>query len=122
MSRLFDRIPNNAETDEKRGYGRYGCEGLSCNLGQIVDMSATGIRVRCSAKSEAEVGDDKWVSIKSDGGDVGVHAVIRRVSRVNKKEIAVALEFVDISEETRRALYRVGQNIPPISKQGIEGC
>lgn len=122
MSRLFDRIPNEPETGEKRGYGRYGCEGLICNLGQVVDMSATGVRVRCSAKSETEVGDDKWLSIKSNGGEVGVHAVVRRVSRVNKKEIAVALEFIDISEETRRAIYRVGQNIPPVSERGVGGC
>lgn len=122
MSRLFNRNPNEPDTDEKRSFGRYECDGLSCNLGRIVDMSATGIRVRCLAKSLPDVGEDKWISIKSDGGEVGVHAVVRRVSHLNKKEVAIALEFVDISDESRKALYRVGQNIPPVNQGGVGGC
>ncbi len=122
MIRLFDRTPSEPDASEKRRNGRYECDGVPTNLGQIVDMSATGVRLRCPARLKVKVGEGKWLSIRSAGGEIDASTVVRRVLRLNKREIEVALEFVEISEEAKKALYRVGQNLPPVTGHGVGGC
>ncbi len=91
----------------KRRHGRIRCQDVECNLGTILDVSASGMRVR-SRKSLAV---DKSCAIRLSTSDVCVEiqAVVRWCARAGIFAHEAGLEFVTVHDDARRILSELAR-------------
>jgi len=99
------RAPREADARraDRRGHGRLRGEGAVCSLGQILDISAGGMRVvgESSLKGELRV-----VFAHPDRGRLAITAKVVWCKRVRRGCYAAGLQFVNVSDEDRRELLR----------------
>ena len=96
-----------AANNNQRKHGRVRCQGIYCSFGEILDMSASGMRV-LSAIRPPPVDQIVTVTIQTLEGPVAVEARViwSRKTSFFKREIG--MRFVDLLPSAASALSRVG--------------
>jgi len=96
-----------AASNNLRKHGRVRCQGIYCSFGEILDMSASGMRV-LSAIRPPPVDKIVTVTIQTLEGPVAVEARViwSRKTSFFKREIG--MRFVDLLPSAASALSRVG--------------
>lgn len=61
--------PSRSDTREARRHGRVRTREVTCSLGEVVDISASGMRVRCPKRPGCPIGQRIAVTIQSEGGE-----------------------------------------------------
>jgi hypothetical protein len=93
---------DNAATSGLRKHGRLRCTLAQCTMGEILDLSAGGMRVK--GKVKADPGTRVMVSIVTQNGPVLVECKVAWVKRVKLFWFEMGLEFGAIDPELRRVL------------------
>lgn len=94
-----------------RRHGRVRTAGaVICSLGEVVDISASGMRVRCSGRPEARVGRRINITIAGDGDPflVAMRPVWIRKVGFFKYELGGCFE--DVDESTRMQLLLIARS------------
>lgn len=99
-----------------RRHGRVRCQDIACSLGELMDLSASGMRVRLPAMGivdRAEQGDELTVTLQ------GLDGPIRLLCRVvwsrkvgigwGRSRREVGLVFLEVGERERRGLSLLGR-------------
>lgn len=97
----------NGTTTTRRRAERHAVETLSCSLGRVVDLSATGMRLACADKPPVQVGQTGKVTLSSPGGSLQVNGRIvwlRRVGGLTSKKHEMGVEFVRLAPGTTEAI------------------
>lgn len=95
---------------EKRRFGRIGCSMLRCRQGNVVNVSAGGMRVRCRRRPHVKVGQVGMVALELPMGymDLPAQAIwTRRDEHHGHWEIGFA--FGELSMTQRQALLQVAR-------------
>lgn len=94
-------------SSNQRKHGRVRCQGIYCSFGEILDMSASGMRV-LSAIRPPPVDKIVTVTIQTLEGPIAVEARViwSRKTSFFKREIG--MRFVDLLPSAASALSRVG--------------
>ncbi|MFK7760494.1 MAG: PilZ domain-containing protein [Phycisphaerales bacterium] len=94
---------------ESRVKPRFVARHMKCNdTSEVLDFSASGIRVLYIGKPAIKVGDQLELSLKSD---VGVHrglAIVKRVSKVGFRKWEVGFMFADPEAAKQMQLFKCG--------------
>ena len=95
------------EAPNHRKHGRVRCQGIYCSFGDILDMSASGMRVLSAIRPPA-VDTIVTVTIQTLEGPISVEARViwSRKTSFFKREIG--MRFVDLLPSAASALSRVG--------------
>lgn len=106
--------PIDISRNEKRGCGRLHCPYLDCCLGKkvfgdVVDLSATGIRVFRNGGMKWKVGDTITLTLKWHEDSVDVKAKVLRVRRLGFRRHDIGLLFEEVSEEVREAIAKLSR-------------
>jgi hypothetical protein len=96
-------------SNDKRRSGRLRVELLTCKLGHVLDLSATGMRVRRRGRQLVQKGDRVQVTLKSLLGQHVVKCEVMWVKRLGFLRYEYGLCFVDISPEESRAIIEIAQ-------------
>jgi len=89
---------------------RFRTNLLSTNLGEVVDISASGARVRTPRRSALEVGQIVPLTIKSPQCKVVVHCRVVRAGRASgARGFDVSLAFLDAKPALRAAIAHLGR-------------
>ncbi|MEC9373653.1 MAG: PilZ domain-containing protein [Planctomycetota bacterium] len=96
-----------AHHDERRNSGRLGVEDLRCSAGQIIDLSATGARLR--SKKQWEEGQIRRVEIKGSGMVLLIAATCVWVRKEGWRRYVVGLRFDEVNQEQRAFLTQVAR-------------
>ena len=98
----FDRPP------EHRRSGRLRCEMLRCNIGTVVDMSATGMRVRIKRSSPP-----KWttrtVKLRSLDGKDRIRVRKVWIRQIDERCFELGLHFENVTMEGRERLKDIAR-------------
>lgn len=65
-------IPADDGQDPRRAAPRHSTETLACHLGDVIDISATGVRVRCKSKPPFKEGALTTIKFSFNGGKLQV--------------------------------------------------
>lgn len=89
-----------------REYARYRTHGLTCNQGEIIDLSGSGMRFRMSEKPFYKKGDTQRFIL---GGSTQKLNLTGRIVWIKKKSLLgrtceVGVEFVDLKPKHRKAI------------------
>jgi hypothetical protein len=95
----------------KRVEARFNTDLLTTELGAVMDVSASGVRVRCGGGAvRVAAGDVMPLTLRSPGSDL---TVVCRVVRVKKAGLRggaeVSLAFVHADAELRKAIQHLGR-------------
>ncbi len=90
--------------DDRRAHARLQQEALTCNLGEVIDLSLGGMQVRCTRAPK-----DKLVEVQLtyEGERIKVQAEIVRADKVGFRKHELGLRFLDVDPETAKQLTRV---------------
>lgn len=93
-----------------RGTERYHVVGLTCPLGDVLDLSASGLRIRFHDSAPVKKGDVFAVNVASESQSVRVTA---RVVWIRKRPLQrggqIGLQFVNIRPGVAAALVQLGR-------------
>ncbi len=103
-----------------RGHDRVNAVGLSCHLGDVLDMSAGGMRISREGRPDVERGTVLQIALKSSSQKVQVGARVVWVRRVSWKRWELGLQFVGVAPAVAEALVDLAKfgYVAPRSKRG----
>jgi len=99
-SRLPQRTPKQVAASPRLRQ-RFNPVGLSCRLGDVIDLSATGARIRCTTKPAIQLGDGIRLSISNGTSKIEIRASVVWVRRVreSKEMFDLGLNFIELTPE-----------------------
>lgn len=89
---------------------RLRCHRLDCELGEVVDMSSSGMRVRMRGRRGLSEEDRFNVRIDASCGQLTVPARVVWLRRVGILSFEAGLEFHELSPEMRAAVNSVARS------------
>lgn len=95
--------------DNSRRHGRVRCQHVWCSLGEVVDLSASGLSARCRGRPMYRAGEPIVVSIEGLEGPFDVAARVVWVKRTGLFRHEVAVAFLAMSRAARAALTALGR-------------
>ena len=102
----MERRRQKSKITDKRKDLRYTTMGIACPLGQIVDLSASGMRIRTPGKPSLSKGRSEQFVLRSDRQKLtvtGCVAWVRRRSLISK-QYEIGVRFTDSRPAIREAL------------------
>jgi len=88
----------------RRRAERLSAEWLPCNLGQVIDLSGFGAKIRTSVNPPPAVGDEIQVKFRHALRPLNLAARVVRVTRLGPRS-EVAVEFLDVEPGIRAELH-----------------
>lgn len=100
---LWHRLIGPRSLSERRESERLRQRGVKCNLGAVLDISPTGMRMLSTSALEGQV------SITLDGGDaqVTLHAAVVWSRRLGFRRHMAGLRFADVDAAEAELLMRI---------------
>lgn len=103
-------VSHRDSSPEDRRHGRFRCEGVRCSIGQILDISVSGMRVSRRRPPKAGVGDEATVTMPVNDGKLQITAKVVWVKKAGFFTHEIGLTFVDLTPEARTALYSISRS------------
>lgn len=95
-----------------RQHGRVRCMAIRTSLGEVLDLSASGARLRRRRKLRSEPGSMVNLEIQGLDGSIRVLARVVWVRKMGLFRYEVGVIFEDISQQVRRALTAIARRAP----------
>ena len=89
-------------TDPRRRSGRLSCSMANCTLGDVLDVSMGGMRVKSSIK--LEVGQSVVVTVGTPAGPMPVRCTVKWVKRSKLFWHTMGLEFEGLCSQGQRLM------------------
>lgn len=91
----------------KRRHGRIRCQDVECNLGVILDVSASGMRIR--SRKSLPVNKPCAIRLATSDYCVEIEAIVRWCARAGIFAHEAGLEFVSVHDDARRILCELAR-------------
>lgn len=98
-----------SQANNRRRCGRLRCSDTHSTLGDVLDLSGSGMRVVRQGRSFVDVGDEFAVLISWDEASLPVQVKVARVTKIGFRKFEYGLQFMDLSDESRRELTRIAK-------------
>ena len=95
----------------RRRAERFSAEWLPCNLGQVIDLSGFGARIRTSINPPPAMGDEIRVQFRYALRPLNLAARVVRVTRLGPRS-EIAVEFLDVEPGIRAELHGLSKRTP----------
>ena len=93
--------------DDRRDAGRIQCQELRSNVGEIVDASSTGLRIKGKLPNGSKPLSTIMVNISTDDDVLSLDCEIRWIKKQAFRGTTFGVAFKDISENQRRQLWQM---------------
>lgn len=93
---------------ERRRADRHSTNALACDLGRVVDISQTGMKLICQRKPPIRVGQIIEAKLDSGTHRVPISGQVVWVRRKGLKEFEVGVHFVNIKQSLKAAIESIG--------------
>lgn len=88
----------------QRGEERFGVESLPSSLGDVLDLSGCGARVRCRGRAAAAVGQVVGLKLRSDQFELTLKSRVVWVKRVGVRGCEMGFVFLQVRPALKEAL------------------
>jgi hypothetical protein len=104
LSGLF----NHSGNPNNRKAGRVRCQYVTCSLGEVRDLSSTGLRVLCKKNPGIAAGQAICFKLNTlDGAELPVTAEVAWARKAGWLKHELGMRFLDVSPELRLALLQL---------------
>lgn len=98
--------PGDATWQDRTAH-RYNGETVRCALGEIADLSASGMRILCGGKPPIQVGGVMPVRLKFSDGSLEVGTQVRWSKRKGIKRYEIGLQFIQLKPGMAKVLEAI---------------
>jgi hypothetical protein len=98
--------PGQPKQDQQRRTGRISPEGVQCDLGKVVDLSAGGLKLSGKGPQPGRVGDKVSLRLDWGMGKLDFEGVITRVERRWFFGWVVGVKFENLTPARKQALSK----------------
>jgi len=108
---------------QNRRHGRVQCEMLSCRLGEVANLSASGVMIRGKGAPEHDVDSRMNLHLKCLDHDLNVTALVAWVTQEDRS-FRMGMEFVDVTPEQAqriRELLPIAAAVQVVSEDPVSG-
>ncbi len=88
----------------RRKHRRYESHVVMCELGEVKDISAGGMRIQCEGKPPLRLGRSANIKLSFVGGGIVVTVEAVWHKRRGLKQHEIGMQFIGVSEEMTKAL------------------
>ena len=106
---MFNRAGGAQHRRGKRAEERFSTDLLTSTLGEVIDLSGSGLRIRRTGGATVTVGQILKVTIKSDQCEVTLKCRVVRVQRLGLRQCDIGMAFVEIRPGLRNALHSLAR-------------
>jgi hypothetical protein len=92
---------------DRRRFGRIRSQDVVTRFGEVMDISASGMRVMCDHHEPPAVGSIMHLELKHPQGSVEVKSQIMRVTEVRKGRYELGIAFEDVSPTISAGLLAI---------------
>ena len=92
---------------EKRRGGRIACSTMVCEIGAVLDLSATGMRIHAKKRPTAEVGQERDLTLRAEEETITVRARCMWVRVDDACEFDMGWELVGADGAVKRRLMEM---------------
>jgi c-di-GMP-binding flagellar brake protein YcgR len=100
-------IPTVYKGQNARRNPRIRCISTNCSLGEVLDISASGARLRWRGKMRLEAGEAIELEIDGIDSTFSVAGTIKWVASVGWRRSEMGVEFVKLAPEKREELVKI---------------
>ena len=100
-------IPDRLE--ERRRHGRLKCDSTDCALGELIDLSASGMRVLRKGRSPYKIGSEFKIDLWMDQTKIPVTVRLVHIEKRGFRKRVLGLEFINQSDEQRRRIVELAR-------------
>lgn len=93
----------------QRAEERFTTDQLTSTLGEIIDLSGSGLRVRRNDTKGIDIGKVFPVTIKSSQCQITLKSRVIRIKRTGFRQVEIGLAFVEIKPGLRNALHHLAR-------------
>lgn len=104
---MLPKISEISVSDDRRDAGRIQCHELRTNVGEIVDASSTGLRIKGKLPSGTKPHSIVMVNISSDVDTLSLQCEVRWIKKQAFKGMSFGVAFQEITEDQRRQLWQM---------------
>lgn len=101
----LDSVESNA-----RGRGRIKVHNLETSAGHVMDISASGMKVRCDAENWLSPGKQLDIELISDAGQMTVKAEVIRTKVIGLSQYEVGFKFIEVPDNDTSKLWQIVSN------------
>lgn len=94
---------------DSRRQQRFSVHDLRSPLGELVDLSSTGMRVHADTKPKVRAGDALAMWVRAGAQQVAIHGRVMRVRRIRWREWDIGVRFLNISQGQVSAILALAQ-------------
>ena len=95
--------------DERRRHGRIRTEAVTCSVGRVVDMSASGIRVERKGRRAVSEGDAFTITLKHGDFAMPVDVRVVRVEKKGFRRYVFGLSFEEVNPQIQAKLTQLAR-------------
>jgi hypothetical protein len=100
--------PGDASWRQRKAH-RYGSETVRCALGEIADISSSGMRVFSDGKPPVKEGGTLAVRLKFSDGSLPVATQVRWIKRRGIKRYEIGLQFIQLKPGVAKVLEAIAR-------------
>ena len=97
--------------------GGHHPESVTSNLGDVVELSGFGARVKCKGKPELEVGQTVRLTLRSPHAAMMLMSEVEKIRRAGSDRFEIALRFLEVKPATQAALNDLARK--GVIKRGV---
>ena len=106
----FMMTPTVEIRSDRRRAGRLRTEDLRSTLGQVYDLSSTGVGVVRRGRKIGSIGDGVMIRLSYLDHDLIVSCRIMRIERLGFRRHRYGLQFVEVSPEAQATICRLARD------------
>jgi len=96
------------ESDRRR-HGRIRTEEVTCSIGDVVDLSASGMRVERKGRQVIHEGETITLTLKYDQYALPIKAEVVRLEKVGFRRYVLGMQFEELSDEIKAKLTHMAR-------------
>lgn len=104
-------VPLSPARDKARRHGRLHVACATCDLGLVVDISASGMRVESGRRPSSRIGEVGPIEIEALGEKFSVPGRIVWIRRTGFWRHAIGVEFGELSPHARHVLVNMARSV-----------
>lgn len=104
---MLPKLSHVSQHDDRRDAGRIQCHELRTNVGEIVDASSTGLRIKGKLPSGTRPGSTVSVVVAGDEESLQLTCEVRWIKKLAFRSTTFGVAFMDIAEDQRRLLWQM---------------
>lgn len=97
-------LDDSERPENHRRHGRVKCQHVGCTLGTVLDLSASGLRIRGSGQPRVVTGDTFTMTIQTLEGPMLAPVKVAWTRRLGWRKQEIGVTFMEVGPALSRAL------------------